>query len=740
MLKSLLKKAIKINYILFAVFFVFNYQLFSQNSSADQAESLETTKNGGVIFRVTGNHSMEDYLNYASLFNERGKNFSFTIGLGDQVLDISGYPEGIRQMQDDGNELLDPTPNYRTNYFQTIFNPQNYEDMPGVDHIIGNKICLEFESVDVSKSIKMGYLDILNDKVYAEHEFDKLQYGNSYLFFPSLNAIVLIDEIVDNDLISIKDVWDEPIFLGEHLNEQYYWLSVRDISIKHESMLLLGWESFKLATHYNLIRPYTWIQPAGNFPNMSSESVKNSMGDKLGYLSGEVYSANRSLMTYNEYDPIGDRRFAMLWGNFREDEWTVEESKTIIADYVAKNRVAISHGYFGRYSDESIDYLTNTTELLDWCIEKNIPIATHSQWAENLYNTIQNPYINIFPLLNTDLDEDGFPDGYSKSILISTGELDKTDGAISIDNYSMFVSNQSEICFIDGLGGADKGENSFEIYTKGSIGNFITVSFKLGKEHKIFKFPAESTDWTKYDLTQSINENKSLIIPDSVSLIDISIICSDYTLGDVKISGMSLKSSQIDEVSPSAPQNVGGVGFENRAEISWAPNKEEDIKSYSLYRSTDSQFDPDTLTSFIYSTADTFYVDTDVEFGQTYYYKVSAFDFAGNLSDYSPSASVFITTDVLTNNIVPERFELYQNFPNPFNPTTKISFAIPQRSNVKLAVYNIIGQMVAELINTEMAAGYHTVDFNAANYSSGLYFFRITARDFVDVKKMMLLK
>ena len=128
------------------------------------------------------------------------------------------------------------------------------------------------------------------------------------------------------------------------------------------------------------------------------------------------------------------------------------------------------------------------------------------------------------------------------------------------------------------------------------------------------------------------------------------------------------------------------------------------------------------------------------EIGQTYYYKVSAFDFAGNLSDYSPSVSVFITTNVSVSNIVPEKFDLFQNFPNPFNPTTKIRFALPQQSNVKLAVYNLIGQKVAELINTEMEAGYHTIDFDASNFSSGLYFFRITAGKFIAVRKMMMLK
>lgn len=727
--------------LLSALVLVLSSQVLSQDIINNETESWETAKKGGVIFRVTGGQPMDEYLNYASLFSERNKNFSFTIGLGSDIVGTEGYADGIRMLQDQGNELLDPTPNYRTNYFKTIFDPQIYEDLAGVDHIVGNKICLEFDfdAIDFSKKIKEGYVDILNDRVYGEQEFDEVQFGNVYMYFPSLDTLILVTEPVDNDIYLIKDIWNDPINLGTHYNENYYLFSVNDVSIKDEALQLLGNESIKLAEYYGLNRPYSWIQPGGNIPNMTPAKVKSVLGDKLNYLSGEVYT-NNSLLTYNEYDPIGDRRFAMIWGNFSEDEWIIEESKAVIADFVAKNRVAISHGYFGKYADNPNDYLQNTAALLDWCMEKNIPIATHSQWANILYNTVQDPYINVFPSLNTDLDENGYPDGYTMNNPNFIGKIDTTDGAPSNGDYSMFVTSQSGISYIEGLGGIEKGENSFEIYTKGTPGNFITVKFRVGQESIIFKFPAEDSVWTKYTLNQSINSNTSLFIPDSVSVINIAIYCSDYSGGKVKISGMSLKSAQIDETSPSTPQGVEAIGLEDKAEIKWVPNSDHDIKSYLIYKSIDAQFDPDTLTSSIYATLDTFYVDTEVVAGQTYYYKISAVDFAGNKSDYSPTVSAFITTDVVTEEIVPNKYELFQNFPNPFNPTTKISFALPTKSNVHLTVYNSIGQMVTELVNSEMSAGYHTVQFDAANYSSGLYFFRIATGNFVATRKMMLIK
>ena len=89
---------------------------------------------------------------------------------------------------------------------------------------------------------------------------------------------------------------------------------------------------------------------------------------------------------------------------------------------------------------------------------------------------------------------------------------------------------------------------------------------------------------------------------------------------------------------------------------------------------------------------------------------------------------------------LPTVYSLSQNYPNPFNPTTTIKFGIPQAGDVSLVVYDILGRKVAELLHGNLAAGYHTVNFNASNLASGVYFYRIEAGNFVSVKKLMLLK
>jgi len=91
-------------------------------------------------------------------------------------------------------------------------------------------------------------------------------------------------------------------------------------------------------------------------------------------------------------------------------------------------------------------------------------------------------------------------------------------------------------------------------------------------------------------------------------------------------------------------------------------------------------------------------------------------------------------------NIIPEDYTLSQNYPNPFNPTTTIDFKVPVNGLVTLKVYDVTGKEVKTLVNEVVNAGVYTVDFNASNLSSGVYFYKILAGDYMDVKKMVLLK
>jgi len=89
---------------------------------------------------------------------------------------------------------------------------------------------------------------------------------------------------------------------------------------------------------------------------------------------------------------------------------------------------------------------------------------------------------------------------------------------------------------------------------------------------------------------------------------------------------------------------------------------------------------------------------------------------------------------------LPEEFLLYQNYPNPFNPSTKIKFSISKESNVNLSIYNLLGELVTTLVDEQMTPGIYEYDFNAGQFSSGIYLYKIIAGDFVQTKKMILMK
>jgi len=126
---------------------------------------------------------------------------------------------------------------------------------------------------------------------------------------------------------------------------------------------------------------------------------------------------------------------------------------------------------------------------------------------------------------------------------------------------------------------------------------------------------------------------------------------------------------------------------------------------------------------------------------------------SGSVSFYLKESPVFVeeisnTTIDETGSITPNEFQLNQNYPNPFNPTTTISFQLPRASNVELKIYNLTGQLEETLVNEKKDAGYYSIRWNASQYSSGVYIYRIQVEDpandgadgFSAVKKCILMK
>jgi len=97
-------------------------------------------------------------------------------------------------------------------------------------------------------------------------------------------------------------------------------------------------------------------------------------------------------------------------------------------------------------------------------------------------------------------------------------------------------------------------------------------------------------------------------------------------------------------------------------------------------------------------------------------------------------------TSVNTDSKILSEFSLSQNYPNPFNPVTTISYSIPLKTNVKIVIYNTLGETITTLINKEQKRGKHKIRFNASRLPSGIYFYKLTTKDYSNTKKMILIK
>ena len=196
----------------------------------------------------------------------------------------------------------------------------------------------------------------------------------------------------------------------------------------------------------------------------------------------------------------------------------------------------------------------------------------------------------------------------------------------------------------------------------------------------------------------------------------------------------------VDNIAPEPPAGLAvayNTGSGNQ--LSWDRSPESDFHMYRIYRSTDPDFIPGS-GNLVKETTTESWSDPDYD-GWDVYYKVSALDEAGNESEAASPGST--TGDESPG--VPKSFALYQNAPNPFNPSTRIVFDLPSPVHVKLFVFNVNGELVSRIINRRMAEGRKKVSWNATDsrgnaLASGVYFYRLEAGDFVQTRKMVLMR
>jgi hypothetical protein len=200
----------------------------------------------------------------------------------------------------------------------------------------------------------------------------------------------------------------------------------------------------------------------------------------------------------------------------------------------------------------------------------------------------------------------------------------------------------------------------------------------------------------------------------------------------------------VDNLAPCPPSGVMAEpssepeGFE----IAWEPNTETDLACYAIYRSTNPLFEP-SLGNLLSRPCDPTYFDSEWFPTSGYWYKLAAVDVHGNESGYVIISPGGVTGDETP--VVPAAAYLSQNFPNPFNPATRIEFGLSEPGRVSLRIYDTAGRLVRVLIDEARAAGRYTEKWDGRDdagraVASGVYFYRVEAGAFGETRKMVLLR
>ena len=270
------------------------------------------------------------------------------------------------------------------------------------------------------------------------------------------------------------------------------------------------------------------------------------------------------------------------------------------------------------------------------------------------------------------------------------------------------------------------------VYNSSYLQNNLALQFSAEPEWLL----AENIEGTVY------NGNSIAVLLDFVTE---GLDSGDYSM-DMVISSNDPVNQEITipivmKISSVVPVELTSFTAENvddEVVLKWGTATETNNRGFDIERTSLSAMPGQEWTKISFvegrgtTTEKTNYVYRDrISSGGRYIYRLKQINFDGTFT-YSPEANVEVKG--------PKEFALFQNYPNPFNPSTTIKFALPEKANVELAVYNSLGEKVAEVFSGAMDEGYHEIEFRAESLSSGIYFYRLEADKFVSVKKMIVIK
>jgi photosystem II stability/assembly factor-like uncharacterized protein len=207
-----------------------------------------------------------------------------------------------------------------------------------------------------------------------------------------------------------------------------------------------------------------------------------------------------------------------------------------------------------------------------------------------------------------------------------------------------------------------------------------------------------------------------------------------YRISAYNEAGVSVGDSvEVTTIVPVELTSFSAVVNEKEIILNWATASELNNQGFEIEKQSDSWEKIGFVPGYGTTTEPKSYtfIDDNISSG-TNTYRLKQIDYDGTFS-YSKEISVEV-------DLTPTEYTLEQNYPNPFNPNTVIKYSLAQDGFVNIAVFNLLGEKVATLVNTTQRAGNYEVNFNASSFSSGIYFYSMEAGDFKSVRKMLLMK
>jgi agmatine deiminase len=451
---------------------------------------------------------------------------------------------------------------------------------------------------------------------------------------------------------------------------------------------------------------------------------------------------------------------------------------------------------YGQWNGYTSDI--DSLKLIDWVYNRprpqddQIPVYVAQMFNLPLHQAINPPY--DFTATGGNFMVDGHGTGFSSKLILNENsgkteaQIDTIgkkymglrryikmetlpyDGIHHIDMHMKLLDEETILVgqYPSGVSDGPQIEANLQYI----LNNFQTC---FGKPYKVVRIPMPPSSTGQYPpnssyytYTNSLIVNKTVIVPiygfslDTTALRIYRDAMPGYRVVGINCSSMISASGAVHcitkEIATLNPLFISHSGLRNTSnttspyEVKASIKTKSGIANAKVYWRTDT-LNPYSLLNMTQVVADTFraYIPAQPLNTKIYYYISATSNSSKTVTKpYTAPAGYFsfmVTNATAINNEenIPNEYKLYQNYPNPFNPSTIIKYQIPKDGFVSLKVYDILGREVASLVNEDKKSGIYETSFsihsgNNVSISSGLYFYKIVSRDFIEIRKMIICK